>query len=561
MATPDIAARAQGMAGALREQIAVEELAEEPVTWQGFTLRPDLNGHGAAMIDVPPFPLDVLPSKIHAFVRSAASSIGCPPDFVAVPLLGLAEGVAGKSRRVIIRPGFEVSPGSWYGVVGEPGTGKSPGQKYALSAVTPLQDEAWERYRQRLEAWQALPKDEQGPKPAPEHFFTTDSTGEGLWEALSSSSGVVQVEDELRRRLKALDAYRQAGDRQVMLSLWSNAPVKIVRRTSSPVYIPFPVAPLVGGIQPGVLRHLRGEGDDAEADDGWVPRFLLSWPNAEPLTLSDSPFDARTLAPVVEIFRALRLDRPDPHDTTFCPAAFTAFKAWHGDNRRVQMESRGLERQWAAKAPIHVARLALVLHLFSHPREDRPLSAETLEAAVELLEYFRAHLDRVLPVFGTSATAGVKTRITRILRSKHRDAEGWVRRTDIGEALRNVTPDHMTAALAAMLVAGVVERENRPTKTKPVELWRLAPDTSPVAPVEDSGYSGYSASGGENPNNPNSRSGAQTEVVRVANLLRTFTPDEVEQFRQEVVAAGPSDHHAAIDREALALFESQGLAR
>jgi hypothetical protein len=471
-------------------------------------------------VGVPPFPLDVLPGRVRAFVTSATSSIGCPPDFTAVSLLGLAEGVAGRSRRIVIRPGFDVSPGSWYGVVGEPGTGKSPGQKYALRAVTPLQDEAWERYRDRLDAWEALPKDERGEKPQPEHFFITDSTGEALWAALASSSGVAQVEDELRRRLKALDAYRQAGDRQAMLGLWANAPVKIVRRTSSPVYIPFPVAPLLGGIQPGVLRHLRGEGDDAEADDGWVPRFMLSWPEAEPLALSEVPFDAATLPPVVAIFRTLRLPHKEPHDTHLAGAAYNTFKAWHADNRGVQIESRGLERQWAAKAPIHLARLALVLHLFSCPEPDELLPVDTMEAAIELLEYFRGHLGRVLPAFGASATSGKKTRITRILRTaKQKDAHGWVRRTDIGEGLRNVSPEDLTAALEGLLASGVVEREVRPTTTKPVELWRLISDDSRNTASEDSGYSGFSPPEGEvapsdspargdNRNNPNNRDDA-----------------------------------------------------
>ena len=535
----------------------------------GATAQADADrGQAGAGVVVPPFPLDVLPETVRRFVVSATTAIGCPPDFTAVPLLGLAEGVAGRSRRIVIRPGFEVSPGSWYGVVGEPGTGKSPGQKYALHAVTPLQDEAWEHYRFRLDQWEATPKEERGEKPQPEHFFITDSTGEALWAALASSPGVAQVEDELRRRLKALDAYRQAGDRQAMLGLWSNASVKIVRRTSAPVYIPSPVAPLIGGIQPGVLRHLRGEGDDAHADDGWVPRFLLSWPDAEPLELSDTPFDARTLPPVVGIFRQLRLARTDPHDTTLSAAAYAVFKSWHGDNRRAQMESRGLERQWAAKAPIHLARLALVLHLFAYPTEDRPLAAETMEAAIELLEYFRAHLAPVLPAFGASATAGTKTRITRILRtSKHRDAEGWVRRTDIGEGLRNVTPDDLTAALDEMLAAGIVERTTRPTTTKPVELWRLAPDDPKQSAAEDSGYSGYSGAGGaasgeataaagENPNNPNNRNGANPEVWRVVEHLQTFTPEEVAQFRREVAEAAADDPHAATDREALALFDA-----
>ena len=38
----------------------------------------------------PAFPLNALPDRLRAFVESAAESIGCPPDFVAVPvLLGL----------------------------------------------------------------------------------------------------------------------------------------------------------------------------------------------------------------------------------------------------------------------------------------------------------------------------------------------------------------------------------------------------------------------------------------------------------------------------------------
>jgi hypothetical protein len=478
---------------------------------------------------VPPFPLHVLPREIRDFVSAAAASIGCPVDFVAVPVLSLAEGVMGKSRRLVVREGFEVSPGSWYGVIADPGTGKSPGQKYAMRLVAPLQDEAWQVYLDKLDRWEATPKDERSEKPTPEHFFITDSTGEALWAALASSPGVTQIEDELRRRLKSLDAYRQAGDRQAMLGLWSNAPVKIVRRTSMPVYIPFPVAPMCGGIQPGVLRHLRGEGDDAEADDGWVPRFLLTWPDAEPLELSDVAFDSRTVAPAVAIFRGLRLKRAQPHDTALSLAAYARFKAWHADNRRTQMEARGLERQWAAKAPFHLTRLALVLHVFAWPHgEHRLLSGETMRDAIMLLEYFREHLSRVLPAFGASAVGSIKIRITRILEtSKAKDERGWVSRSDINNGLRNVSPEELTAALDALLAAGRVEREVRPTKTKPSEWWRLAPEHTRNTASEDSDYSDYfgqtetrddEAAGGqeENPNNPNNQKGHRQEANEAA---------------------------------------------
>jgi hypothetical protein len=449
-----------------------------------------------------PFPVRILPPVVRRFVKSAAASIGCPIEFVAVPLLGLAEGCMGRSRRLVIRPGFEVSPGSWYGVVGEPGTGKSPALKRVLGLVQPLQDQAWIRYETAVAAWDVQDKEKRGARPEPEHFFVTDSTGEALWAALASSPGVAQVEDELRRRLKALDQYRTGGDRQAMLSLWANAPVKIARKTSPPVYIPFPVAPLVGGIQPGVLRHLRGDGDDADADDGWLPRFMLAYPDAEPLDLSDVPFDATTQPPVEGIFAGLRLYRLEPHDACLSAAAYARFAEWHGDNRHAQIDSRGLERQWAAKAPVHLARLVLVLHLFTEPPATAPVSLESMEAAIELLEYFRDHLARVLPAFGAMTTARLHTRITRIIRTAEPKAEGdWVARTAILDGLRNVTPETLTATLSALEASGRLESRRVATGTKPREEWRITRKHAGGY----SGFSGNSPGGGENPNNPNTR--------------------------------------------------------
>jgi hypothetical protein len=213
----------------------------------------------------------------------------------------------------------------------------------------------------------------------------------------------------------------------------------------------------------------------------------------------------------VDVFRALRLRRSEPYDTTLAPDAYETFKVWHGDNRRVQMATRGLERQWAAKAPFHLARLALVLHTLADPYTDRPLSRETMEYAITLLEYFRAHLARVLPAFGSAATAGVELRVLRILRNPKAPADGgWVSRTEISKRLGNVRPDALSAALAALLVDGIVEREVRPTATKPAEWWRLAPDPAQTA-KNDSDYWGYSAKSGSNPNNPN-RSSEKTRV-------------------------------------------------
>lgn len=50
---------------------------------------------------VAPFPLEVLPTPLRAWVRAAAAALPCPPDFLAVPALvgaGIAWGRICGSR-------------------------------------------------------------------------------------------------------------------------------------------------------------------------------------------------------------------------------------------------------------------------------------------------------------------------------------------------------------------------------------------------------------------------------------------------------------------------------
>ena len=74
---------------------------DELAAAESAAARLERNGDGHAQlatlhVSVPDFPLAVLPETIRAFVESAAASIGCPPEFVGVPVLALAEGTAGK---------------------------------------------------------------------------------------------------------------------------------------------------------------------------------------------------------------------------------------------------------------------------------------------------------------------------------------------------------------------------------------------------------------------------------------------------------------------------------
>ena len=187
------------------------------------------------------------------------------------------------------------------------------------------------------------------------------------------------------------------------------------------------------------------------------------------------------------------------------------------------------------KGPIHLARLALVLHLLAGPDPRQVLSAETMADAIELLEYFRGHLSRVLPAFGASARTGTQSRIFRILRSaKAKTAPGWISRSEIGNALRTVTPGELTAVLEKLLTDGVVERDVRKTATKPSEWWRLVSETRDERETEDSDYSVFPPDEAaqshetlrrtrENPNNPNPQSRSAEEFAHGSSIHETVT--------------------------------------
>jgi hypothetical protein len=76
--------------------------------------------------EVTPFPVDVLPEAIARFVREAAGSLACPPDFVALPVLGSLASAIGISHVIRIKRDWHEAARLYIACVGDPGSLKSP---------------------------------------------------------------------------------------------------------------------------------------------------------------------------------------------------------------------------------------------------------------------------------------------------------------------------------------------------------------------------------------------------------------------------------------------------
>ncbi|MDP9362639.1 MAG: YfjI family protein, partial [Chloroflexota bacterium] len=484
----------------------------------------------------PAFPVEVLPPAVRAYALAAARSIPVPVEMVAVPMLGFAGALLGNRLHLELKPSYREYPSLYLALVLPPGTAKSPALKLAHWPLDVLQREAVKRHREQVAAYEAdldawKKRDDAGrgdkpTKPVLRHYFSTNLTIEALVGMLERSPGVAIVRDEILSWVRSMDQYRggKGSDRQEFLSLWSSSTIKADRKGGEPVYRPFPVACVVGGIQPDFVAELH---DDANRRDGFVERLLPVVLDLGAARWTEETVDPARFGDVLGVFEAL--DRLPPADLDGDPAASVGigvrlhpearalWTEWFDENAGLVERASGLATGFSRKLPAHVARLALILHALWNPSDPRPMvSAERMADAIELGEFFRAHVGRLLPLLGSagdSRSAGLSTRILRILRNPEASEEAggaaWVTRSTILNQLRNVKAEELSCALFALRDAGRVESATRPTSTKPVELWRLSRrEDSDISEISPSGGGAGEGTGveptkdGESPNTP-----------------------------------------------------------
>src|SRR5436190_20512521 len=110
-------------------------------------LRPERRG-------APKLPLATFGPAWGEWITTAAEAAACPPDYVAAPLLAAASALIGHARWAQATPGWVEPPHLWMGVVGEPGTGKSPGSDALMRDVLPeIERRMLADFPDRLWAW------------------------------------------------------------------------------------------------------------------------------------------------------------------------------------------------------------------------------------------------------------------------------------------------------------------------------------------------------------------------------------------------------------------------
>lgn len=365
-----------------------------------------------------PFPVEVFPQQLLEFVDQVAWATNSPIDFVAIPVLVLAAGCLGASRALGITR-THIQPSILFaGVIGMPGSGKSPSLEIILNPVEAAEIRFQAEHKANLRTWRADDPEARGDRPTLRRLIVDDTTSEALMRTINANSrGLCMVRDELAALIAGFNQYKggQGSDRQVFLKAWSSGTFRVDRKSNEdgePLIIRHPCMSIVGGIQPDVIQTFLAAGKDGRVmDDGLLDRFLWSFPLELPA--------------IGERFREVEPDKLELWDR--CVQWLLAVKQWPREDGTRRAKIIGLseagKKAWVeftdqhaaelnhpdfpahqrgpwSKLKGYCARLALVLRylaLACDPDGDQSeeVGAQAVQGAVQLIAYFKAHYLRV----------------------------------------------------------------------------------------------------------------------------------------------------------------------
>lgn len=404
---------------------------------------------------VDPFPLWVLPQRLQVYVTQTAKAFGCPADSVAVPMFAIAGAAIGTTSEIKVKHTYRQSPSIYAGVVGLPGSGKSPVLAFVSRPLAERQQQLlktflkeWRAYKSEKEFAEAARGTAEGSASPPaaaespdgedsddcmmdfdlsatrgrrqprlKRAVTSDVTVEALVSILAHNPrGLAIIRDELIAWVKGMDMYRGRGnDRQFFQTAWSVAPYYLDRKgnqNGAPVLIAKLFLCICGGLNPDMLGELL---DEAGRDDGFLDRLLLVYPDEDDYV----PWSEEVVALEVEEGWTDALDelwalehenkegRLDAQTVRMSPGAKRIWVEFHN---RLGQEAAGndfprhLRGTWS-KLKINGARLTLILHELrvacGECADEECADEVSAQGAVALVDYFKTHALRVRALIGS----------------------------------------------------------------------------------------------------------------------------------------------------------------
>ncbi len=469
-----------------------------------------------------PFPVDVLPAPLVAYVREGAAALGCDAAFVALPVLSAVASLIGNTRVVRLKRGWEELAIIWVAIVGDSGTLKSPAYLLAVAYLFRLQKRLLRdhkarcaTYQQEVQEYREKARDakkngeDPGPPPEPpvlERVVCSDTTIEKLAEILEDNPrGTLLARDELAGWLGSFTRYKgkQGGtDLPNWLELHRAGTLVVDRKTGDrrTIFVPRAAVSVVGGIQPGTLaRALTPEFLDA----GLAARLLMAMPPKLPKCWREDEVAEGTVGAYQKLLDGLRSkldfnveagddgEEKVPHVLKLSRDAKREWVKFYDGWAQEQAAAEGEMAAALGKLEGYAARFSLLHHVVTHVAAGKddlcPVGPESVRSGVRLCHWFANEARRIYSILSESTEERETRRLAEFIHA--RGGQVTARALQKSNSRKYPTADAAEAALDALARDGLgawspsptTERGGRPTRTF---VLRPTPDTTDTTPAE-----------------------------------------------------------------------------
>lgn len=274
-----------------------------------FTLKP-----------VPKLEDGCLPEVLIRWLRPASRVIGCPYDFLVLSAIVTAGSLIGARVRVKVveHSDWFVVPNLYGGIIGAPSTKKTPALDETQKPLSGLQNHAREVQQKEIsdyeieqlfyeKAKKEIVKNSTSAADAKEllselippvlptlrRYRVNDVTTPKLIEYLSENpNGTLLVRDELVGWLRAMENDYERSARAFVLELWKGAiDYDFARVDGRDIPLKSGTLSVLGGIQPSKLQKYVAEAYSFDNSDGFLQRYLFTFPDFHPGTTTPSASD------------------------------------------------------------------------------------------------------------------------------------------------------------------------------------------------------------------------------------------------------------------------------
>ena len=365
------------------------------------------------------FPIDIFPKFIQSYIIECSKTLDSSIDYMGAALLWLISVSIGNSLRLQVKTGWVEIATIWVAVVGKAGIGKTPSISNIIFPLEKINNREITNYikeAEKYEVFNNLSNKEKKEtvevsKPVKKQFIANDITIEALVDLHQQSDNSVGVfKDELAGWFKDMNKYKPGSDLEFWLSSWSGKAVNVNRITRAGSFVPKPLIPVLGGIQPSIFSTFYTE---ENKENGFMDRMLLSYPDLEVEKYNDDEIDTSTIQwysdTIINFYETIQhrlIERDDEGKIIskilkFSPEAKVEWKRIYNEITEIQNSDTENEymKSMLPKQKSYIPRFSMLIHVFNGLNEVNynydQISKESILKAERLSKYFIAMAKKV----------------------------------------------------------------------------------------------------------------------------------------------------------------------